>query len=114
MTKSITLSIFDPSNYSTRALFIKDEDIEMLRLCPVYDVVYFADDRFETKKVVSKFYISVKKNVVEIFKSFDLSDEFYIKEIILSDLDKVETFVTESDSSVVSEVKDDLLILHQL
>lgn len=112
MTKSITLSIFDPSNYSTRALSIKAEDIEMLQLCPVYDVVYFADDRFETKKVVSKFYISVK-NVVEIFKSFDLSDEFYIKEIILSDLDKVETFVTESDSSVVSEVKDDLLILRQ-
>lgn len=112
MTKSITLSIFDPSNYSTHALSIKAEDIEILRLCPVYDVVYFTDDRFETKKVVSKFYISVK-NVVEIFKSFDLSDEFYIKEIILSDLDKVETFVTESDSSVVAEVKDDMLILHQ-
>ena len=113
MTKSITLSIFDPSNYSTRALSIEAEDIEMLRLCPVYDVVYFADDRFETKKVVSKFYISVK-NVVEIFKSIGLSDEFYIKEIILSYLDKFETFVTESDSSVVSEVKDDLLILRQL
>lgn len=113
MTKSITLSIFDPSNYSTHALSIKSEDIEMFRLCPVYDVVYFVDDRFETKKVVSKFYISVK-NVVEIFESFNLSDEIYIKEITLIDGDEVETFVTESSSSIVSEVKDDLLILHQL
>lgn len=112
MTKSITLSIFDPSNYSEHVLSIESEDIEMLRLCPVYDVVYFADDRFKTKKVVSKFYISVN-NVVEIFKSFNLSDEIYIKEITLIDRDEVETFVTESDSSIIAEVKDDMLILHQ-
>ena len=113
MTKSITLSIFDPSNYSTNAISIASEDIEILRLCPVYDCVYFTDDQFKTKKVVSKFYISVK-NVVEIFKSFNLSDEFYIKEITLIDDDGFETFVTEPSSSIASEVKDDLLILRQL
>lgn len=113
MSKSVILSIFDPRDYSEHSLSVESKDIEILRLSPVYDVVYFSEDQFKTKKVTSKFYISVK-NVVEIFKSFDLSDSIYIREIKLIDRDKVETFSTEVDSSFVSEIKDDLLILRQL